>query len=79
MVESIDRGVVDIRMEAVSNIANIRWWLASLSVATRRKKVMSEFWPIEERNVSGMKQVCSCEEGKDGRGRWGHEDICIVG
>jgi len=38
MVESIDRGVVDIRMEAVSNIANIRWWLASLSVATRRKK-----------------------------------------
>ena len=64
MVESIDRGVVDIRMEAVSNIANIRWWLASLSVATRRKKVMSEFWPIEERNVSGMKQVCSCEEVK---------------
>ena len=46
---------------------------------TEEKKVMSELWPIEEWNVSGMKQVCSCEEGKDGRGRWGHEDICIVG
>ena len=77
MVESIDRGVVDIRMDAVSNIANIGWWLASLSIATKRKKVMSESWPIEERNVSGMKQVCSCEEGKDGRGRWEHEDIII--
>ena len=40
---------------------------------------MGELWPMEERNVSGMKQVCLCEEGKDGRDRWGHEDICIVG
>ena len=40
---------------------------------------MSELCPIEERNVIGMKQVCSCEEDKDDRGRWGHEDICIVG
>ena len=40
---------------------------------------MGELWPMEERNVSSMKQVCSCEEGKDGRGRWGREDICIVG
>ena len=79
MVESIDRGVVNIRMEAVSNIANSGWWLASLFVATRRKKVMIGLWLIEERKVSDMKQVCSCEEGKDDRGRWGHEDICIVG
>ena len=78
-MESTDRGVVDIRMEALINRANIGWWLASLSVVKRRKKVMSELWPMEERNVSSMKQVCSCEEGKDGRGRWGHEDICTVG
>jgi len=78
-VESTDRGVVDIRMEALINIANIGWWLASLSVVKRRKRVMSELWPMEERNVSSMKQVFSCEEGKGGRGRWGHEDICIVG
>ena len=53
-------------------------WLPYM-LRTEEKKVMSELWPIEEKNVSGKKQVCSCEEGKDGRGRWGHEDICIVG
>ena len=54
-MESTDRGVVDIRMKALINRANIGWWLASLSVVKRRKKVMSELWPMEERNVSSMK------------------------
>ena len=39
MVESADRGVVGIRMKALMIIANIRWWLDSVSIAKRGKKI----------------------------------------
>ena len=67
MVESTDRGVVDIGMEVLM--------YRVIYCKKRRKKAMSELWPIEEKRVRGMKQVWLYEEGKDVRGRWGHEDV----
>ena len=38
MVESTDRGVVDIGMEVLMYRVNIGWWLGSLSIAKRGEK-----------------------------------------